>query len=149
MADYAVDLVRATASTALAIGAVENPAASPKRIKVYDIIWGYPGTPADASAELEIQRATTSGTATAVVPVALDPADPAAGTVAEENHTVQGTITANTFLGRFAMNQRTTFRWVAREGKEMVIPAVNNNGLHFNTPTTPAVAVSLTVHFTE
>jgi hypothetical protein len=148
MAGYAVPMKR-TASTSLAVGNIIADATRPRRYKLFDLMAGYDGTPADAAAELSVQRCTTAGTATAVTPRPLDPADAATEMDANENHTVDPTITANSSLLALAFNQRASIRWVASPGKELVVPATASNGLVFKTPTTPTVAITVTAHVEE
>lgn len=148
MAGYAVPLSR-TASASLAIGNFTSDATTPRRLKLFDLVIGYSGTPADAAALVQVSRCTTAGTATSVTPRPLDPADAAALFDAAENHTVDPTITANSGLLNLAFNQRAQVRWVATPGKELVVPATASNGLVFKTPTTPTVAVDLTAHVEE
>jgi len=148
MAKYSARLQR-TASTTLAVGSLTAAASSPRRCKIYELIVGSEATPADNAFLWELQRCTTAGTATAFTPVALDPADPAATTVAGVNHTVAPTATAAALLLSAAVNQRVTMRWVAIPGGELVLPATASNGAVLLTPTSSAVAVTATVHFEE
>lgn len=99
-----------------------------RRAKVYDVLFGTNGTPADNYMEFDISRQTAAGTATALTPVALDPADTAAGTVGAANATVEGTVTAASSQFYLGYNQRASFRWVAAPGSELVIPATNLAG---------------------
>ena len=135
MANYGAEISKATTSTTTGIGSIEAPAASQRRVKLYDLIFGSGATPADNVFVVEINRSTTVATGTLVTPNALDPADAAAVTLVKSNLTVQGTNTAGSIPLSFALNQRATFRWVAAPGSELVIPATALNGLHINTPT--------------
>jgi hypothetical protein len=149
MGKYAAELNR-TASTTLSVGSINAPGASMRRIKVYDLVVGSEATPADNAFLWQAQRCTTAGTATAVTPQPLDPADAAAVSAAAENHTVDPTLTANAVLLSLPLNQRASFRWVAAPGGELVIPATASNGIAIRTPTAGGlVAVSSTVHFEE
>lgn len=131
--------------------ALYQPAAALKRLLVYDLLFGYSGAPADASAIIAAQRSTTAPTGgTVVTPQPLDPADGAASALSMDGAVTNGTLTANAFLLNMGLNQRTSFRWVAREGKELVVPVSNNNGIHFLTPTSAgAIALQWGVHFEE
>lgn len=99
-----------------------------KRAKVYDVMVGTDGTPADNAVVYDISRQTAAGTSTAATPTALDPADAASGTVGSVNFTAEGTITAASSVFSIAMNQRASYRWVAAPGSELVIPATNLAG---------------------
>ena len=100
------------------------------RAKVYDMAFGCSASPADNAFLWQVQRSTTTGTATAAVANALDPADTTAATVIGYNvFTVDPTLTAGAFLYQVPLNQRATFRWVAAPGSELVIPATANAGI--------------------
>lgn len=148
MAAYAVELNR-TASTTASVGSVVADATRPRRSKVYDLIFGSEGTPADNAFQWVVQRCTAAGTSTSVTPQPLDPADAATETDAGENHTIEPTYTAGAVLLSISINQRATFRWVASPGGELVYPATASNGVGIKTPTSSAVAVTATVHFLE
>lgn len=150
MAGYSAVLARTLDSTTpLSIGSIEQPGSGMRRFSVEDLVFGCNGTPADASIRLQAQRSTTAATGTAFTPVLLDPADVASVILPKSNNTVEGTKTANAFALDISLNQRLTFRWVARPGRGIIVPATANNGLHFPTPTAPAVAASLTLHYEE
>lgn len=120
------------------------------RPKVYDIIAGAYGTPADYAAEYYVQRSTAAGTSTAVTPQALDPADPASLCAAGEAHSVEPTYTANAILLSFAKNARATFRWVAAPGGEIVLPATAANGVGIlSVQVSTAYTEAFTIHFEE
>lgn len=117
--------------------------ASTVRPRIYDIICGSDATPADNSAEYNLQRYTAAGTSTAFTPVALDPADPAALASAGVNHSVEPTYTASAIVLEWAQNQRATFRWVAAPGGEIVLPATAANGAGIQTITVGGSAVNM------
>ncbi len=121
------------------------------RPELYDMLLSSVATPADNSCEYFIQRSTAAGTSTGFTPVPLDTADPASTTVAGINHSVEPTYTANLVPLRVAVNQRNTFRFVARDGSEIRVPATSSNGLGllFNAIGGSAVAVSFTLWFGE
>lgn len=101
-----------------------------RRAKLFDISMGSVATPGDNAFKWQVQRATTTGTATALTPNSLDPADTLASTITVNNVvTVEPTLTANAFLYQVALNQRASFRWVAAPYGELVIPATANAGL--------------------
>jgi hypothetical protein len=99
-----------------------------RRFKVYDVMVGTLGTPADQSYDFDISRQTAAGTATSITLLALDPADAASDTVAVANATAEGTITATSSVFYIGMNQRASYRWVASPGSELVAPATNLAG---------------------
>lgn len=107
--------------------------ATPKRILLYDVMFGTLGTPADQSYEWDISRATTIGTGTVSTPVLLDPADAAAFTVGTANHTAEPTYTATSSVFYLATNQRASYRWVASPGSEFKAPATALNGFGLRT----------------
>lgn len=120
------------------------------RPKIYDILFGLGGTPADNTLYWSLQRQTAAGTITAVTPRSLDPGNPAASSTAGSNATAEGTITANSDLLTFALNQRATFRWVAPPGGELVIPATANNGIPALTKSAAYTGVAGgVIHFEE
>jgi hypothetical protein len=101
-----------------------------RRGKMYDILIGTNGTPADNFLEWDVSRMTADGTGSAITPNALDPADGAAAGTAKANYTVEpATITANSSVFYVGVNQRASYRWVAAPGSELVYPATANNGL--------------------
>jgi formaldehyde-activating enzyme involved in methanogenesis len=143
MGRYSAPTTKGTTSTTVGAAAVEAPAASMRRVKIYDLILGSEATPADNAFKCRLTRTTTASTGTAVTPAPLDPADAAAVTLVKENVTVEGTLGAE--LVEIPLNQRATFRWVAREGSEIVIPATANAGVLLQTPTainTPALTAT-------
>ncbi len=106
-----------------------------KRGKIYDILVGTNGTPADNFMEFDLARVTASTTLTWTGSVSsvssgypLDPADPG----------FQAFVTINTSAGSSAgsiatgepwyvgINQRASYRWVAAPGSEIVYPAVSS-----------------------
>jgi len=113
-----------------------------RRAWVYDVLIGTLGTPADTSYQFDISRQTADGTATAVTPLALDPADAASDTVGAANATAEGTITATSSVFNIGINQRASYRWVAAPGSELVIPATNLNGLALRCLSASGTAVA-------
>jgi hypothetical protein len=147
MANYGNEINKATSSTSVGVGSLEAPASSMRRVDLYEVIAGSDaGTPTDNGLRFEVNRSTTAATGTAVTPEPLDPADAACVALLKSNNTVQGTNTAGKIPLSWAMNSRTTFRWSAAPGSEIVVPAVASNGLSFNTPVangTPSIAMSV------
>lgn len=89
MANYGAELTKGTSSTTVGIGSIEAPAATMRRIGIYDITVGSSAAAADNVFLFECNRSTTAATGTAVTPNALDPADPASVTLAKQNNTVR------------------------------------------------------------
>lgn len=107
----------------LATGA---PTTTPRRGKIYDLLIGTNGTPADNFMEWDISRVTTVSTSAAagtlVAAPPLDSADAAATSVCTVNSTGTSTISVpNIFY--VGVNQRASYRWVAAPGSEIVWPA--------------------------
>lgn len=102
---------------------------------IYDITMGSDATPADNASTFAFQRSTTTGTwagagGAAITPQALDPADPAAASTANQGVASVGpTLTASAFVLQWSQNQRATFRWVAAPSSELKMPATASNGL--------------------
>lgn len=149
MARYGNQVLKPTTSLTVGVASIEEPGSGMRRIKLYELSAGSDaGTPIDNGLRFEVNRSTTAATGTAVTPEPLDAADAAAVTLFKSNLSVQGTNTAGKIPLQWAQNTRTTYRWVAAPGSEIVIPATANNGLHINTPVapnTPSVAMSLFV----
>lgn len=135
MGRYSAEFNRAAASATLAMGIAQATATTPRRLKIYDFMMGSEAAPADNTNLWTLDRITTGAPTggTAVTPAALDPADPVSLFDA-----VEGTITVNPTIGARALsipvNQRSTFRWVAAPGSEIVTPATDNNGIAIQTP---------------
>jgi len=102
-----------------------------RRAWLYELLFGADGLPnaTDCAIVYDVSRQTVDGTATAVTPVALDPADAASGSQTDVNYTAEGTITAASSLLAVSLNQRASQRWVAAPGSELVVPATNDAGL--------------------
>ena len=148
MANYAIDFHR-TASAAASLGSVTADATRPRRFEIYDLVVGSEAAAADNPFLYVLQRCTTAGTSTAVVPQALDPADAATEMDAGENHSAEPTYTAAAILLEIALNQRATFRWIATEGGRLIAPATASNGIGIATPTSAAVVITAQSHVCE
>lgn len=109
------------------IGVVGSTTA-PRRIKVYDVLIGTNGTPADNFVEWDISRVTASSTTTVLAAQSLDNADATALTVAAVNSSTFGTVTTGSNLFYVGINQRASYRWVAAPGSELVSPATSSAG---------------------
>lgn len=139
--------LQATTSTYKTLLALTAQTTSLRRIKIYDVLFGTLGTPADQTYEWDISRQTAAGTSTAVTPLPLDPADAAAFTVGSANFTAEGTITAASSLFYFAANQRASYRWQAVPGSELVGPATNLAGLAMRTRSASGGTVTASAEF--
>jgi hypothetical protein len=134
MAKYAITGTQSTVSGSYkSILSIAATSGSLRRGKVYDLLIGTNGTPADNYLQWDISRMTAAGTATSVTPQALDPADVAALGSANNNYTAEPTITASSSLLNVGVNQRASYRWVAAPGSELVFPATAANGLALRT----------------
>jgi len=134
MADYSTNngLVgsgQAATSTYKSVLSVLGGATLPRRTKLYDVMFGTIGTPADQTYEFDISRQTAAGTGSATTPVPLDPADAASVATSMSNYTAEGTITATSSVFYLGINQRASYRWVAAPGSELVTPATTAAGL--------------------
>ena len=125
--------------------------ASPRRGKIYDILVGTAGTPADNYVQWSVVEFTGNTTAAGTVstPVKLDQADAAATSLAVINSTANGTITVNSELWFVGINQRASYRWVAAPGSELVWPATSSAGLVLRAAGTATVFPTGTVMFQE
>lgn len=120
------------------------------RGRINDLVFGQGSTPADNSVRWEVPRQTTSATGAAVVENALDPDAPLADLLVEEEITVGPTVTADSQLLDFDLNQRATFRWVASPDGEFLIPATAANGIFFNCSSAAYTGIArCTVHWEE
>lgn len=102
-----------------------------RRGKIFDLLVGTNGVPADNYMQWDISRSTTTptgGTATSINP--LDTADSSAAAAAFINlASGEPTITSSSSLLNVGVNQRASYRWVAAPGSELVYPATAANGL--------------------
>jgi hypothetical protein len=141
--------LRRTASTSASLGSIGANATRPRRLEVYDCVFGSEAAAADNPFLYILQRCTAQGTSTAVTPQNLDPADAPTESTAGENHTVEPTYTAGAILLEIPLNQRATFRWIATEGGRLIAPATAANGIGVQTPTSSAVAITSTIFANE
>ncbi len=109
-----------------------------RRGKLYDILVGTNGTPADNFMEFDVTRVTLgttpAGTTTLGISsissnFGLDPADNG-GCInwIQINSTAEVGISATTENWYVGINQRASYRWVAAPGSELVWPAVSSVG---------------------
>jgi hypothetical protein len=110
-------------TTLTAVAASSNP----RRGKLYDVMFGTLGTPADQTYAFQIERQTAVGTGGSTAgPEPLDPADTNLTSVCVANPTANGTLSTPVFY--LGINQRASYRWVAAPGSELVWPATASNG---------------------
>lgn len=130
--------------------AVTVIASTSVRPRIFDIVMGCSGTPADQAANYVVGRTTTTGTAASnPTPNLIDPGDIAAVATAGITHSAEPTY-ASTFLLTVPINQRATFRWVASPGYELVVPGSANNCLGVkNSTSTASLVLTATVHWFE
>lgn len=114
-----------------------------RRGKIYDILVGTNGTPADNYVEWIVHRLTVSGSLAYVGSIssvssqfALDTADAAYAAFSVANTSGNSSTVFTLFnqpVWYVGVNQRASYRWVAAPGSEMVYPAVSSatggNGL--------------------
>ena len=148
MAKYAASGV--SAATAIPKTALGVTGAATLRPKIYDILMGSSATPADAQVTYTVQRFTAAGTSTAVTPEPLETGDRAATCTAGQTHTVEPTYAGVAHL-ILPIHQRASFRWVARQGGEIIIVATAANGVGCKktAETTGTPAVNCVMHWEE
>lgn len=117
-----------TTSYKTLLSVYSSSATAARRGKVYDLLIGTDGVPADNVMSFDMSRHTAAGTATTVTANPLDPADAAMLSISTANSTAEPTITANSSVFFIGINQRASYRWVAAPGSELVYPAINLNG---------------------
>lgn len=124
--------------------------AAPRRTKVYDLLIGTNGTPADNFIEFDISRVTVASTATSATPQPLDGADATSLTTTFVNSSSPGTITTNSNVFYLGINQRASYRWVAAPGGELVAPATSSAGFQLRARSGGYTStVTATIHFQE
>lgn len=130
MANYSIE-GNDTSTAATTILYFVNNATTLKRMKLFEVFVASDAS-ADSSYSAFIRRITAeNGTpgGTPVTPRPNDPADPAANSNAVEAPTGEPVYTANSTMLMPAGHQRSSFLWAPAAGKEIVIPAVADNGL--------------------
>lgn len=132
-------LLAVAASTGNNGNAFSNPG-SLARGKLYDLLIGTNGTPADNYMEFDVVRATIGTTVTKVGTVSsfssafmLDTADGGFGAFSMVNSSDETLIVAVAEPFYVGINQRASYRWVAAPGSEITYPAnssaTGSNGL--------------------
>jgi hypothetical protein len=140
MKNYAVPANLTTPNSAtLAAMYIHSTAAV--RARLFDILVGSTGAPADNAARFAINRITALVTGgTAVTPIPLDGSDLACISPAGYGGTGGGTLVTPALL-QWGQNQRATFRWVAAPGSEICAVAGAATGLVLMNPTANATFV--------
>lgn len=113
-----------------------------RRGKLYDILIGTNGTPADNFMEFDVALITLGTTASGIVSTLIsslsstfanDPADVSIVAALQINSTAEVGINALTERWYVGINQRASYRWVAAPGSELLYPAnssaTGSNGL--------------------
>jgi hypothetical protein len=108
-----------------------------RRGKIYDILIGTNGTPADNYVEWAVNRGTVFSSAAWLGSIssvssetALDTADAGFAAFAAVNSSVVSSAACTLGVQNFyvGVNQRASYRWVAAPGSELVYPAATYNG---------------------
>ena len=100
-----------------------------RRGKIYDILVGTNGTPADNAMEFSMGRMTAPSTSSIISAQPLDLADAVMASGAVANSTTEGTFTSSAEVFYVGINQRASYRWVAAPGSEIVYPATSSAGV--------------------
>lgn len=99
-----------------------------RRGKVFDILVGTNGTPADNAIEWSLGYLTSPSTSAIVTANPLDQADAVAASGVIANSTTEGTFASSGERWYVGVNQRASYRWVAAPGSEIVWPATSSAG---------------------
>jgi hypothetical protein len=106
-----------------------------RRGKLYDILIGTNGTPADNFLEFDVCRATMGTSSTLAGGISslssnfgLDPADNQFSSLLGTNSSIETAFTPTTEAWYVGINQRASYRWVAAPGSEIVYPAISSIG---------------------
>jgi hypothetical protein len=127
-----------------------------RRGKLYDLLVGTAGTPADNYYEFDVALITLGTTPAGITGTlisslsstfALDPADVSFVSAIEINSTGEVGITALTEKWYLGINQRASYRWVCAPGSEILYPA-NSSGTGTNGLTYRGRSAAGTVNMT-
>ena len=97
-------------------------------LEIYDILFGMTSTPADQQCEWEVRHFTADGTGDDVTPRQLDANIIDATATAKGNYGTEPTY-AGIALVRLGLHQRSSFRWVARPGSELITKSAAGDGI--------------------
>jgi hypothetical protein len=147
--NYAIPANLTTPNSAT-LAAMYIHATAAVRARLFDLMVGSTGAPADNAARFAINRITSLVTGgTGVTPIPLDNGDVAAICAGGFGGTGGGTLTTPALL-QWGQNQRATFRWVAAPGAEIVSLAGAAAGLVLMNPTVNAAfTMEATLIFNE
>ena len=107
-----------------------------RRGKLYDLMIGTNGTPADNYLEFDVVSATLGTTPSGIVNTlvssvsstfGLDPADTAVVAALSINSTAEVGVAALTERWYLGIDQRASYRWVCNPGSEILYPASSSN----------------------
>ena len=92
--------------------AITSATGALRRGKCMEIIYGADGAPnaTDCQIVYDVSRQTAAGTSTVATPTPVDPNDVAAGSIANINFSVEGTVTASSSVWESSLNQRASQR---------------------------------------
>lgn len=109
------------------------------------------GTMADQLQRVQVQRITALGTEGAgVVPVALDPGDPASIQDGAEDHSAEPTFTSATELWEQDVHVRATPQIQLQPDSHFVVPATSSNGIAMRSfSTNYGGTAHATMHFID
>ena len=151
MARYAMQGLGQTSNNVLFSHQVMTPGATPRRFRIFDMMFGFAGAAADGTFYLSITRASGSaGTTTSAVPTPVDPADAACITLGGITTTTNPT-TVIPIVMNMTFNQRSTVRWFAAPGEELVAPLTVTSGFGVMpvSPSPTAANIAATIIFDE
>jgi hypothetical protein len=133
-----------------------NAVGTNKRGKICEINLGTAANPnpTDTYIEWDVSRitATGAGAYTSWTPTPLDVADGIAVNVAGTNASAEATtITANSTIKHWGMNQRNSLRWVAQQESQMLVwAATSGTGIILRSQSSTFTACTIgTVDFME
>ena len=137
-ATYKTFVAIAAGSSSVGSGAPSGGAASPynaRRGKIYDILIGTNGTPADNFVTFDMSRITAALSSVAFAGAVssgsssfvLDTADGLIQAFAVANSTLESSVGVSVWS--VGINQRASYRWVAAPGSEIVYPAASSAGV--------------------
>jgi hypothetical protein len=114
--------------------------ATPRRIRVLDIVLGSAASPNDGTYNFSILRINTAaGTSTGMTPSPVDIADAACLATGSVTYTVNPTL--GVVVLTLGVNQRSTVRWFAAPGEELGTAATQFQGIAVQ-PASPSPTAS-------
>jgi hypothetical protein len=121
------------------------------RAWIYDLMWGcYGDTPADNDINYQVNRTTGTTATLSGVPTPMDMDTVAAGSRILERPYTSLSVTAESCLLNLGANMRSTQRWVAAPGGELVLSKTNSAGILFSAVTDSGnLQVEAVMHFWE